>query len=93
MSPEPNPPSSSPPPPIACRELVELVTDYLEGALPAAEHASFEAHIARCDHCGAYLEQMRVTLRVAGHIDPDDLDPDVEQSLLAVFKDLDANGG
>ena len=48
---------------------------YLEGGLDADDRARFEAHIAACEHCSAYLEQMRVTLRVVGHIDPDELGP------------------
>jgi anti-sigma factor RsiW len=82
----------TPPQPIPCRELVELVTDYLEGALAPETHARFEAHITCCDHCGAYLEQMRVTLRVVGHIDSDELAPDLEQGLLAAFRDWKAGG-
>jgi anti-sigma factor RsiW len=82
----------TPPPPIPCRELVELVTEYLDGALPAPEQARFEAHIGVCEHCGAYLEQMRVTLRVVGHLEPDDLGPQAEQTLLAAFRDWKAGG-
>ncbi len=52
--------------PIACRELVELVTDYLEGALSPEQHARFENHIAGCDGCTTYLEQMRETIRLTG---------------------------
>jgi anti-sigma factor RsiW len=49
---------------LTCRELVELVTDYLEGALPAHERARFEAHLGECDACVAYVEQMRTTVRL-----------------------------
>src|SRR4029078_11385452 len=52
--------------PIACRDLVELVTDYLEGALSPEQHARFEKHIAGWDGCTAYLEQMRETIRLTG---------------------------
>jgi predicted anti-sigma-YlaC factor YlaD len=45
--------------PLVCREFVELVTDYLEGALPETERVRFEAHLAECDGCGGYLEDMR----------------------------------
>ena len=75
---------------LPCRATVELVTDYLEGALPASERARFEAHIARCAHCTAYLEQMRVTLEVVGHLDPGDLDPRMERELLDAFRDWKA---
>jgi anti-sigma factor RsiW len=47
---------------LSCRDLVELVTDYLEDALPAAERLRFEEHVAACEGCGAYLDQMRRTL-------------------------------
>ena len=65
------------------RELGELVTEYVEGGLGAADRARFEAHIAACEHCDAYIEQMRVTLRVVGRIDPDELEPEVERELQA----------
>ncbi|HUY73494.1 MAG TPA: zf-HC2 domain-containing protein [Candidatus Dormibacteraeota bacterium] len=51
---------------MTCREVVALMTDYLEGALPAADRARFEEHIAGCAGCTAYLEQLRVSLRVLG---------------------------
>jgi hypothetical protein len=77
---------------LACVELVELVTEYLEGTLAPEPRARFEAHIGVCDHCGAYLEQMRLTLDVVGHLQPDDLDPAMERDLLAAFKDWKAGG-
>jgi anti-sigma factor RsiW len=86
-------PAASPPGDLACRELVELVTEYLEGGLGASDRARFEAHIAACDHCRAYLEQLRVTLRVVGHIDPDGLEPAVERELLDAFREWKGGGG
>ena len=47
---------------LTCQELVELVTDYLEGALPQAERARFEAHVAACEGCDRYVEQIRATV-------------------------------
>ena len=47
---------------LSCQELVELVTDYFDGALPPAQRARFDAHVAECDACATYLEQMRTTL-------------------------------
>jgi anti-sigma factor RsiW len=72
--------------------LVELVTAYLEDALDARERVRFEAHIGACGHCGAYLEQMRVTLRVVGHIEPDEVEPEVERALLGAFREWKAGG-
>jgi anti-sigma factor RsiW len=72
---------------LVCRDVVELVTDYLEGALDVRTRARFDAHIAGCDHCSAYLVQMRMTLVVVGHLEPEDMDPHVERRLLEVFRD------
>jgi anti-sigma factor RsiW len=51
-----------------CRDLVELVTEYMEGALPAADRVGFEAHLASCPGCLAYLHQMRITIRVVAKL-------------------------
>jgi anti-sigma factor RsiW len=72
---------------LSCQELVELVTDYLEGALPPTERARFDAHIAGCDGCRAYLEQIRVTIRLSGTLRPEQLDPATEKALLEAFRD------
>jgi len=72
---------------ITCRQLVELVTDYVEGTLTPEARAHVEAHLATCDGCGAYVEQMRMTLRVVGHLTPQDLDPRVERALLDAFRE------
>jgi anti-sigma factor RsiW len=71
---------------LTCRDVVELVTGYLEGELPEAERVRFETHIAGCEHCTAYLMQMRETIAVVGRIGPGDLDPAVERDLLAAFR-------
>jgi anti-sigma factor RsiW len=72
---------------LSCQELVELVTDYLDGALPPAERARFDAHLAGCDGCRAYLEQIRVTIRLSGALRPEQLDPAAEEALLEAFRD------
>jgi anti-sigma factor RsiW len=72
---------------LVCREVVELVSDYLEGALGAADHARFEAHLTACDGCSAYLEQMRGTLRLAGSLTPEALDPVFRARLVDAFRD------
>jgi anti-sigma factor RsiW len=71
---------------LACRELVELVTDYLEGALAAEERARFEAHLAGCRHCRSHLEQMRLTLAALGRLTEQDVDPAAEAALLRAFR-------
>jgi anti-sigma factor RsiW len=72
---------------ISCRELVELVTAYLEGALSGEDRLRFESHIADCDHCTTYLDQMRRTIELTGTLRPDDVSPAAEQALLHAFRD------
>lgn len=73
---------------LPCQQIVELVTDYLEGAMDAALRASFEGHLAGCPHCTHYLEQIEATIVVAGTIRADDLSPDFRAGLLAAFRDF-----
>jgi anti-sigma factor RsiW len=72
---------------LSCRELVELVSDYLEGALSPHDHSRFEAHIAGCENCSAYLRQMRETLALLGTLPADALSPEAEAELRAAFRD------
>jgi anti-sigma factor RsiW len=71
---------------LSCQELVELVTDYLEGALPAELHARFEQHIAHWSGCQAYHEQMRGTIRATGTLTTEALSPEAERALLEAFR-------
>jgi hypothetical protein len=73
-------------PDLSCQELVELVTDYLEDSLSPAERARFEGHVAGCPGCDAYLEQMRVTLRLVRASDDLEERPEVGP-LIQVFRD------
>ncbi|HYV66686.1 MAG TPA: zf-HC2 domain-containing protein [Myxococcales bacterium] len=70
---------------LACCELVELVTDYLEGALPAPDRERFEAHLRSCRGCAAYLRQMRDLVRVSGRIRPGSPRPAPPPDLLRAF--------
>jgi anti-sigma factor RsiW len=70
-----------------CREVVELMTDYLEGALSPADVARFEAHLAGCDGCRAYLEQMRTTRRLAGRLGDEPVPEELRRELEAAFRD------
>jgi anti-sigma factor RsiW len=72
---------------LTCSELVELVTDYLDGALSRGDRARFEAHLEDCHGCNRYLEEFRETIRVAGTLREDRLDPVAVQTLLAHFRD------
>jgi anti-sigma factor RsiW len=71
---------------LTCQELVELVTAYLEGGLSDTDRARFEDHIAVCDGCTNYLEQMRTTIRVTGMLTPESLSEEASTELLSVFR-------
>jgi predicted anti-sigma-YlaC factor YlaD len=72
---------------LTCKELVEVVTDYLEGRLPPAERVRFEEHVAFCSWCRTYLDQMRETVRLTGTLREDDLSPEARDGLLRAFHD------
>jgi anti-sigma factor RsiW len=78
---------------ITCRELVELVTDYVEGVLDEPDRAKVEGHLGCCDWCGTYVRQYRETVSVVRQIDPEGLDPRVEGQILDVFRTWKAQGG
>ena len=71
---------------LSCRELVELVTDYLEGALPDELRRRFDGHIAHCTGCRTYLAQMRATIRATGTLTPESLTAEAESALLDAFR-------
>ena len=71
---------------LSCQELVELVTDYLEGALSAEDRARFEEHIGGCDGCRVYVEQLRQTIELTGRLAPDAFSPEAERALLDAFR-------
>jgi anti-sigma factor RsiW len=71
---------------LRCQELVELVTDYLEGALPPREHDRFEEHLRDCGGCAVYLEQMRQVIRVAGRLRETDIPHEARDVLLRAFR-------
>jgi anti-sigma factor RsiW len=76
---------------LTCAELVELVTDYLEGALPAGERERFEEHLTICEGCVNYVDQMRTTIELTGRLRVDDLSPEVAAELVGAFRDWHAN--
>ena len=71
---------------IDCIDLVELVTGYLEGALDEERRITIEAHLRLCEGCHTYVEQIRETIRVAGAVSADDLEPAVADDLLTAFR-------
>jgi anti-sigma factor RsiW len=71
---------------MSCRELVELVTDYLEGALAPGDLDRFERHIDGCDACGNYIEQFRLVIKASGRLEEADLEPAAREDLLEAFR-------
>jgi anti-sigma factor RsiW len=80
-------------PELSCRELVELVTDYLEGELALDDRTRFEMHLCYCDGCRAYLEQIRQVKEAAGRISEASIEPQARDALLAAFRDWKRGGG
>jgi len=72
--------------PLVCQEVVELVSDYLEGALPRGQRRRFERHLAHCPHCSEYLAQMRETIRLAGRLVPQDFSPAMRDEFSELFR-------
>ncbi len=75
---------------LSCKELVELVTEYLEGTLPEERRADFDAHLTDCDGCTNYLAEMRRTIHLTGQLSEDDLSPEAKTTLLKLFQDWKA---
>ena len=71
---------------LTCQELVELVTAYLDGALPDEQLRLFEAHLAGCGGCRRYLDQMRTTIELTGRLEEESLDPSARDALLEAFR-------
>ena len=83
-------------PELSCRELVELVTDYLEARLSTEDRTRFELHLTYCEWCRTYLRQTRQVLATAGKLTEESLSPEVRDTLLAAFRGWkrgDGSGG
>jgi hypothetical protein len=76
---------------LTCAELVELVTDYFENALPPEKRERFEEHLRICEGCVNYLDQMRMTIALTGRLRVDDLSPEVTAGLIGAFRDWHEN--
>ena len=73
---------------LSCQQVVELVTDYLEGRLSRRDRRRFERHLKACDGCTNYLEQMRETIRVLGRVEEHHISKRAQQELLEAFRDF-----
>jgi anti-sigma factor RsiW len=71
---------------ISCQEVVEVVTDYLEGRLSPEDAAIFEAHLAICDGCQWYLDQIRITVATVGRIEDADVPPALRSTVMGAFR-------
>ena len=69
-----------------CQEVVELVTAYLEGALDDNDARLFDEHLAVCEGCRRYLDQMRTTIELTGRLAEDSLDAEARDALLEAFR-------
>jgi predicted anti-sigma-YlaC factor YlaD len=77
---------------LTCQELVELVTEYLEGTLPLVEQRRFDEHLAGCQGCHNYLQQMRETIRLTGKLTEETIEPQAKEALLQVFRAWKSSG-
>jgi anti-sigma factor RsiW len=71
---------------LTCAEIVELVTEYLEGGLAPAERERFEEHLGFCDWCVTYVEQMRKTIEATGQLREEDIDSELQDALVEAFR-------
>ena len=78
--------------PISCQEVVEIVTDYLEGAMSPEDVARFDHHLSLCEGCVFYVEQIRMTIAAVGRIGEEDVPPEVRDDLVAAFRDFKRTG-
>ena len=78
--------------PLSCKQIVELVTEYLEGGMPAARRLGFEEHVAICPPCRNYFGQFRSTIALGKTIEEDDLPADLRSALIDVFRDWRSEG-
>jgi anti-sigma factor RsiW len=73
---------------VACRQVVELVTEYLEGALPEQLRSAVQRHLEECPHCVAYVEQMRTTAASLRDVPVESISPAAREELVAAFRTL-----
>lgn len=71
---------------LVCQQVVELITDYLEGALSRSQRRRFEAHLEGCEHCTEYLAQMRATIRLTGRLRSEDLTPEMREDFTELYR-------
>lgn len=80
-------------PGLVCQEIVELVSDYLDGGLSRSQRRRFEAHLAECEHCTEYLAQMRETIQLTGRLRVGDLTPQMRDEFAELYRRWRAGEG
>jgi anti-sigma factor RsiW len=78
--------SGAPSDEMSCRELVEVITDYIEDRMPSEDRRRFDAHLEDCPYCANYLDQMRATIATMGELTEESLDPEAREQLLQTFR-------
>jgi anti-sigma factor RsiW len=73
-------------PELTCKEVVELVNDYIGGAMSASDRERFDQHLAECDGCTTYVQQMKTTIALTGRLGEDAVPDDVKRDLLEAFR-------
>jgi hypothetical protein len=72
---------------VSCQEVVEVVSEYLERALPPGEAAAVEQHLNFCEGCVWYVDQIRTTVSTVGRLREEDVPPETRDKLLAAFRE------
>jgi len=78
---------------LVCRDAVELVTDYLDGALSWRQRRRFERHLRACPNCQAYVAQIRTMVSTLGRVEPEALSPEAREDLVDLFRDFHNDSG
>jgi anti-sigma factor RsiW len=71
---------------LTCKQVVELVNDYVGGAMSTSDRERFERHLAECDGCTIYVQQMKTTIELSGRLGEESLTDDVKRDLLEAFR-------
>ena len=71
---------------IVCQQAVEMITDYLEGALSRRDRRRLDAHLRACPNCSAYLEQIQLTIKLTGTVEADDLSAEAQAELTELYR-------
>jgi predicted anti-sigma-YlaC factor YlaD len=71
---------------LLCQQAIELLTEYLEGNLTRRQKRRLEGHLRACPNCSNYLEQIRITIRLTGAMEPEELTPDAVDDLTELYQ-------